>query len=134
MLNAKRPLLTIVGIFKSPFSIPTSQAHKRHKPLSVLHQEGPHRSRGSCRRGGEMGKAAACKSVCVCVITLSVPVSASITAIVVQVWTEDRSSSVCPPGLQTHMPLSAELGKGSHQPPWLVDLRSSLILHRQTPF
>lgn len=54
-----------------------------------------------------MGKAADCRSVCVCVITLSVPVFASITAIVVQVWTEDRSGSVCPAGASdTHASVS----------------------------
>jgi len=54
--------------------------------------------------------------LCVCVLTFSVPAFASITAIVVQVWTEDRRSSVFPAGPRTHMPLSAELGKDSHKP------------------
>lgn len=53
-------LLTIVGKLKSSLYIPTRQAHKR-QPISVLHQERPGNSRGSYRRGGELGRAADCR-------------------------------------------------------------------------
>lgn len=49
---------------------------------------------------------------------------------VVQVWTEDRSGSVCPLVPRTHTPLSAELGTNSQKPTWLVDLEAHwLALH-----
>lgn len=59
------------------------------------------------KRRGSGEKLQTVESVCVCVIILSVPVFACITAIVVQVWTADRSSSVCPPGASnTHASVS----------------------------
>lgn len=86
-----------------------------------MHQRLPEKKEG---KWGKLGTAN------VCVIPLSGPVFASIMATVVQVWTEDRSSSVHALRPQTHMHLSEKLGKGSHKPFWLQGIKSSLILHR----
>lgn len=62
MLNAEGPLLTIVFILKSGLYIPTSQAHERHKPLSVQPGErGRDSGRGEIR--GKLQNAAACMCV-----------------------------------------------------------------------